>query len=268
MKKLLSLFGLLGLLAFVATPIYAQEEDVNIDDEQEIVAEAEDIDAIAVADEYNYESDEDVAPAEVAEAGDEIVDAVEAAVEETEEAVPFLGSEELENILWDLNVDEMSKEDAMATTWVLGALGGLFAGLWIAGIIFGIIWLILLIIALWKAFEKAWEAGWKAIIPIYNVYIMYKIGWMKNWFWYSLIAVFVLWLIAWFLPDYEALLNDISTVFAGIVELVAMFKFARKYGWGTFTSILFAIFTGICLLILGFWNSKYEWKEEKTVVEA
>ena len=39
MKKLLSLFATLGLLAFVATPIYAQEEDAVAIDEEPIAAE-------------------------------------------------------------------------------------------------------------------------------------------------------------------------------------------------------------------------------------
>lgn len=263
MKKLslFSLLGLAGLLAFIATPIYAQDVEDEVDGEN-VVAE------MSAEDEFNYWVDEENVALEDAAYNDTIEGETDLDVAGSEDSVPFLGSEELESILWELNVDEMSKEDAMATTWVLGALGWFIAGLWIAGIIFGIIWIILLIIALWKAFEKAWEAGWKAIIPIYNVYIMYKIGGMKNWFWYSLIIIFVLALIGWFLPDYETLLSDISSIVAGIIELVAMFKFARKYGWGTFTSILFAIFTGICILILGFWNSKYQGKEEKTVVEA
>jgi hypothetical protein len=49
---------------------------------------------------------------------------------------------------------------------------------------------------MWKIFEKAGEAGWKSIIPIYNVYIMYKIVGMKNWFWYSILIPFCLGFIA------------------------------------------------------------------------
>jgi hypothetical protein len=51
MKKLslFSLLGLAGLLAFVAMPIYAQELDVEMDDE--IVADTEDMDA---ENEFNY----------------------------------------------------------------------------------------------------------------------------------------------------------------------------------------------------------------------
>ena len=49
MKKLLSLFATLGLLAFVATPIYAQEEDAVAIDEEPIAAEE------AVIDEQSLE---------------------------------------------------------------------------------------------------------------------------------------------------------------------------------------------------------------------
>ena len=48
---------------------------------------------------------------------------------------------------------------------------------------FFIIWLIvclaivaLLIAGIWKVFTKAGQPGWAAIIPIYNIYIMTKIG--------------------------------------------------------------------------------------------
>ncbi|MBP7109096.1 MAG: hypothetical protein KBA90_11110 [Chitinophagaceae bacterium] len=42
-----------------------------------------------------------------------------------------------------------------------------------------IVWLVIvvfLIAAMWKVFEKAGQPGWAAIIPIYNIYIMTKIG--------------------------------------------------------------------------------------------
>jgi hypothetical protein len=51
---------------------------------------------------------------------------------------------------------------------------------------------VLLMVACWKVFEKAGEKGWKAIIPIYNEYITYKIAGIKNWFWWSLLIAFVI----------------------------------------------------------------------------
>jgi hypothetical protein len=148
------------------------------------------------------------------------------------------------------------------------ALWTLIAGAGVVYLIIAAIWCIILIIALWKAFTKAGEAGWKAIIPIYHTYIEYKIAGMKNWFWYGLLIAFIIWIIAAFIPDQQQLLTNIACAIVWIIYIVVTFKFARKFGWGVFTSILFVLFYPICILILGFGNSKYEWKEESTVVEA
>ena len=43
-------------------------------------------------------------------------------------------------------------------------------------IIFLVAFAIFIIAAMWKVFEKAGQPGWAAIIPIYNIYIMTKIG--------------------------------------------------------------------------------------------
>lgn len=40
---------------------------------------------------------------------------------------------------------------------------------------------VLAIIALWKIFEKAGEPGWAAIIPFYNLYVLFKITWGNGW---------------------------------------------------------------------------------------
>ena len=45
-----------------------------------------------------------------------------------------------------------------------------------AFIITCIVYAIFQIAAMWKVFTKAGQPGWAAIIPIYNVYIMIKIG--------------------------------------------------------------------------------------------
>ena len=45
-------------------------------------------------------------------------------------------------------------------------------GYWIVTIIFTIIFFA----AMWKIFTKAGEKGWKAIIPVYNMIILFKIS--------------------------------------------------------------------------------------------
>lgn len=268
MKKLLSLFGLLGLLAFVATPIYAQEEQEATLDEQ-IVAEADDIVAEAedVVEDAAVEVNEEVeaiADDVVAEVED-----VENAVEDTAEDVAAEATEQVEDLSALLNTDEVQNAFSGFTNEETAWIIWIFAGMWIAGLLVALVFGILAIIALWKAFTRAWEGGWKAIIPVYNTYIQFKLADMKNWFWYMILIAFIFGVVAACLPDYKDLITNIWYVVSWIIGIVASFKFARKYGWWVFASILFVLFYPICILVLGFGNYPYEWKKsEETIVEA
>lgn len=68
-------------------------------------------------------------------------------------------------------------------------------GFWV----FIIICALIGIIAMWRVFEKAGQPGWAAIIPIYNYYIMTKIGGKSGW-WVLLMLIpviniiFIIWL--------------------------------------------------------------------------
>ncbi|GGL35623.1 hypothetical protein GCM10009037_19130 [Halarchaeum grantii] len=59
-----------------------------------------------------------------------------------------------------------------------------------SGVLF-LVWLVLVLVSIagiWKTFEKAGEPGWAAIIPIYNTYVMLKIG-GNAWWWLLLFLV-------------------------------------------------------------------------------
>ena len=62
-----------------------------------------------------------------------------------------------------------------------------------------IAFVVFILAAMWKVFEKAGQPGWAAIIPIYNIYIMTKIG-GKPGYWTLLCLipfvnyVFIIWL--------------------------------------------------------------------------
>lgn len=259
MKKLslLSLLWLTGLLAFVATPIYAQDVEDVINETVDVVNETVDntIDAV------------DDATDETVGAIDEVIDETEDVVNEVttewiEDFNSLFENEEVKNALMEL---DLTNEEA---SWLLGLFA--WAGTWVLLVLWVIaliLW-ILRIIALWKAFERAWEWWWKAIIPVYCTYIKYKLAGMKNWFWYALVIALILWIVAACIPSQEELLSDITGIITWIIHIVMTFKFARKYGWGVFTSILFVLFYPICILILGFGNFKYLGKSEETVVEA
>lgn len=265
MKKLLSLLAILGLAGFVIAPIYAQEEEAAILDEEPIVAEAEDVVAEDVV-------AEDVAAEEVA-IDDEL--ATEEAALEADDAIYYEDDENLEDFDFNSIFEDEEVKNALdeagltneEAAWLLGLLLGLGALMIPLAIISFILW-ILRIIALWKAFQRAWQWGWEAIVPIYCSYIKYKLAGMKNWFWYGLLIAVIFWIIAAFVPDQQKLLTDIATAIVWIIYVVVKFKFARKYGWGVFASILYVLFNPICVLILGFGNYPYEGKSKETVVEA
>lgn len=40
---------------------------------------------------------------------------------------------------------------------------------------------VLLIVAVWVIFKKAGKPGWAAIVPFYNIYVMYEITWGSGW---------------------------------------------------------------------------------------
>ena len=40
---------------------------------------------------------------------------------------------------------------------------------------------VLLIVAMWMIFKKAGKPGWAAIVPFYNIYVMYEITWGSGW---------------------------------------------------------------------------------------
>ncbi len=92
------------------------------------------------------------------------------------------------------------------------------------------------IIANWKVFTKAGEAGWKSLIPIYNVYILFKIAWGSGWKF--------LWLLV-------PLVNI-------VVAIRVMLKLARAFGKGTGFGIGLILLAPIFLIILAFGDARYQ----------
>lgn len=91
------------------------------------------------------------------------------------------------------------------------------------------------IAGMWMVFEKADHAGWKALIPIYNLYVMLQIG-ENAWWWLVLLLVPVVNIYA------------IYKIHAGVAR-----TFGRGIGFGlglTFLGLLF-------FPLLGFGDYRY-----------
>ena len=140
---------------------------------------------------------------------------------------------------------------------------------------------ILTIIASWKVLQKAGEPGWKAIIPIYNVYMMYKIVGMSYWFWGLLAAGFIFGIITT-IDGTAEIMNYTDTaqyasvdwskhvitviamlaymVFAIVAEVIYANRTAKAFRHGVGFAVGLFFLQPIFWLILGFDKSKYNKK--------
>ena len=272
MKKLslFSLFGLTGLLAFLAMPIYAQEDEVVVED---VAVEMDDLEKEDTAvDEFNYWVNEDEIALETVWVDDTVEgetdsNALDGDLEPMEDInasirdiLPFLyDEEETQDGLAPLKLRITLGDEVI----VVDSFSFFLSWIWLQILIVFLVWLILCHIALWRIFWRAWEWRWKSLIPIYNLYIVFKISGIKNWFWYILLVIFIAAIISAIFPVYQEDLINFSGWFASTVILLVWFLLTKKFGRGDSASILYTMFSGIAVLILWFWNYKYQWKSEK-----
>lgn len=153
----------------------------------------------------------------------------------------------------------------------------LFGDILIFVLLFVLVFYILTVIASWKILVKAGEKGWKALIPIYNVYVLYKIVKMQKWFWITLCASFIYSIILslnGYNPDTNQFNENLTvgnTVAVGISTVVMMaiglyvqityaIRTSRAFGHGAAFAVGLFFFQNIFWLILGFGSSKYHKK--------
>ncbi|MBR0467445.1 hypothetical protein IJJ53_00815 [Candidatus Saccharibacteria bacterium] len=170
------------------------------------------------------------------------------------------------------------------TTAEAAAVGGAVGAMTAFFTIFAIVFFVLMVVANWKIFKKAGEPGWKSIIPIYNVYIMFKIVNMKNWFWWLLGISIISSIITavnnstsfYFMSSAEIQATDITTIPA--IVLVAMlvesiiaiwagivyaYRTSKVFGHGLGYTLGLIFLPNIFQLILAFGSSKYNIKRLK-----
>jgi hypothetical protein len=94
---------------------------------------------------------------------------------------------------------------------------------------------ILAIAGMWKTFAKAGQPGWAALIPIYNVYVMCKIGQRPGW-----------WTLLFFVP----LVNI-------VIGVIVAIDIAKNFGKGAGFGLGLAFLGPIFYPILGFGDATY-----------
>ncbi len=110
----------------------------------------------------------------------------------------------------------------------------LFSGTFTSSFI-GIALTVLFVFGTWKMFEKAGEPGWAALIPFYNVYVLFKIGWGTGWLFLVLLIPFV----------------------GFVFYIILSIKLARAFGMGIGFGIGLILLPSIFYTILGLSDAKY-----------
>ncbi len=103
-------------------------------------------------------------------------------------------------------------------------------------IVIGLAWYVLVVAGWWKVFEKAGEQGWKALIPIYNVFVMLKIVGRPAW-----------WIVLFFVP-----------CVAVIVYIIAMNDLSKSFDKSVGFTVGLVLLSPIFAVILGFGDSRYQ----------
>lgn len=111
--------------------------------------------------------------------------------------------------------------------------------------------LILQIIGMWKVFTKAGEKGWKAIIPFYNMAILYKISGMSPY------LVFV------YLGLLVPFVNIIVAAAIGVMSLYQVINLSKAFNKSTGFTVAIILVPFVAYLMLGFGKSEYIGFSEK-----
>lgn len=101
---------------------------------------------------------------------------------------------------------------------------------------------IIQLIAMWKIFTKAGEKGWKAIIPIYNFVILFKISGLSPW----LIFVYLV-----------AIIPFIGWIAPIAMTAILCYKLAKSFGKDAGWAVGLYFLPFVFYLILAFGKSEY-----------
>lgn len=112
----------------------------------------------------------------------------------------------------------------------------------------------------WKMFEKAGIAGWKAIIPVYNIYLTYKLCWDTTYFWVWLGLTIVSALfesVAYYPTGFGYIAGIVIGFVSLLIQANASLRLSVAFGHGILYGLGLYFFPYIFTMILGFGSSTY-----------
>ena len=114
--------------------------------------------------------------------------------------------------------------------------GGIVGG--IIALIMFVFWLAVIVAVIaggWKMFEKAGQPGWGVLVPIYNLYLLCKIGGRPGW-----------WVLLFLIP----LVNI-------LISIIVWNDISKSFGKDVLFTVGLVLLTPIFVCILGFGDARY-----------
>lgn len=125
---------------------------------------------------------------------------------------------------------------------VNAAATGALAGMAVFMLIISIALAVFGIIVMWKLFDKAGKPGWAAIVPFYNLYVLFEITWGNGWL---------------FLLTFLAIIPIVGSIAVLVIMIITMVKLAKAFGKSGGFAVGLVFLTLIFEAILAFGDSKY-----------
>lgn len=131
-----------------------------------------------------------------------------------------------------------TSEDAGVYAAVLGLFTGVFLLVIIPLIIF-------YVVCLWKTFEKAGVEGWKAIVPVYNGWVLAEIAGKPGW--WGIVGLGAIVPVVGFL----------ASIAAFVLYIIIAMELSKKFGKDTLFAVLLILLPVVGFAILAFGDAKY-----------
>ena len=124
------------------------------------------------------------------------------------------------------------------------------AGVFVVYLIIMLAIAVVSIIAMWKMFTKAGKPGWAAIVPIYNMVVLYQIAGVN--------PLWLLLLVGSIIP----VVNFIVAIAFFIINILVYIKLAKAFGKGGGFAVGLIFLPFIFQCILAFGSAEYQGVQE------
>jgi hypothetical protein len=117
-------------------------------------------------------------------------------------------------------------------------------------IVFGLFYLVVVVVVIagmWKTFVKAGKPGWAAIVPFYNVYVLFEIAQCPTWYFWGFLGFIVL----------SPITVGLTSIGALVLSILAYIRLAKAFDKSTGFAVGLILLSPIFICILGFGDARY-----------